>query len=161
MRYTKRAADPLYDSLEPVVKGLGMSLIELSVSKHKGSVQIRIFVDGGGAAVGIDDCSRVHRALLPRLELNFGQQDLYVEVSSPGIERLIKDGSEFEYYLGRGVRCYRTDISDWTSGILSSADENMVVLKEKDGKMTSLPYELIAKAKLYSGVEGLGKEAAL
>jgi ribosome maturation factor RimP len=170
MRYTPRQAntgDPegsLYDTLNPVIQGLGMSLVELIFSRHKGSssgkIQVRLVVcksaaEAGvgspaaqkGWTVGVDDCSRVHRALLPRLELTFPGQDLYVEVSSPGIDRVIKDGAEFVHYIGRGVKCYRTDISDWTGGILRSADEKGVVLKGKDS-MTEIAYEVIAKAKL-------------
>jgi ribosome maturation factor RimP len=97
--------------------------------------------------VGVDDCSRVHHALLPRLELDFPGQELYVEVSSPGIDRIIKDGFELRHYYGRGIRCFRTDTSEWSGGILQSADETQLVLKGKDGMIT-LRYEVIAKAKL-------------
>ncbi|AEF85626.1 conserved hypothetical protein [Treponema primitia ZAS-2] len=159
MRYTPRQANTgdqlgsgdqisLFETLEPVVRGLGLAIVELALSRHKSSVQVRLVVcKAGGGNVGVDDCSRAHRALLPRLELVFPGQDMYVEVGSPGIDRVIKDGSEFVYYLGRGIKCYRTDISDWTGGILESADEKGVVLKGKDG-MTEIVYELIAKAKL-------------
>jgi ribosome maturation factor RimP len=123
-----------------------MTLIELTVSGRRESVQIRATVDKGGP-VGTDDCSRVHRAILPRLELAFSGKDLYVEVSSPGINRLIKDGAEFPFYLGRGVRCYRTDISDWTGGVLLAADSGGITLKGKDGAV-SLSYGIIAKARL-------------
>jgi ribosome maturation factor RimP len=123
-----------------------MSLVELGVSRHKGSIQVRVVAYKQGN-MGVDDCSRLHHALLPRLELAFPGEDLYVEVSSPGIERLIKDGAEFAHYTGRGVRCFRTDISDWSSGILRSSDEKGLVLKEKTGTVT-LSYEIIAKAKL-------------
>jgi ribosome maturation factor RimP len=123
-----------------------MTLIELSVSRHKGHIQARAVVYKSGA-LGIDDCSRVHHALLPRLELAFAGQDLYVEVSSPGIERTIKDAAEFGHYIGRGLRCFRTDIFDWTGGVLHAADETQLVLKGKDG-MIPLRYDIIAKAKL-------------
>jgi ribosome maturation factor RimP len=152
MRYTPKEADPVFDSLETVVRGLGMILIEATVSEHRGSVQIRAAVDKGGPAgsagsMGTDDCSRVHRAILPRLELAFPGRDLYVEVSSPGINRLVKDGAEFRFYLGRGIRCYRTDSSDWTGGILLTADSGGITLKGKDG-VVSLSYGIIAKARL-------------
>jgi ribosome maturation factor RimP len=146
MRFTSRSVDPLFDSLEPVVRGLGMSLVELTLSRHKNSVQVRAAVYKRGS-MGVDDCARAHRAMLPRLELAFPGQDLYVEVSSPGVERLIKDGAEFAHYIGRGIKCYRTDISDWSGGILESADENVLSLKGKEG-MVTLRYEIIAKAKL-------------
>jgi ribosome maturation factor RimP len=156
MRYTPRATDrqedsgnpvdSLYNSLEPVIWGLGLSLVELTVSRHRGSVQIRAVVYKQGP-LGVDDCSTAHHALLPRLELAFPGQDIYMEVSSPGIDRLIKDGAEFAYYIGRGIRCYRTDISDWSAGILDSANEQGIVLRGKEGMM-NISYEIIAKAKL-------------
>ena len=117
--------------LESILKGLGFSLIELVISRHRGSVQIRLVIYNG-KSIGTNDCSAVHRAVMPRLELFFGSQvsdegtrpDIYLEVSSPGIDRLIKDGIEFTNYIGKEVRCYCTDISDWTAGVLESADEN-------------------------------------
>jgi ribosome maturation factor RimP len=151
MRYTLRGPDELYDSLIPVVRGLGLELVELTVSRHRGAVQVRAVVYKPGA-LGVDDCSRVHHALLPRLELAFPGQDLHVEVSSPGIDRIIKDGAEFAFYTGRGIRCYRTDISDWSAGVLESAGENGIVLRGKEGAV-NISYEIIAKAKLDASLE--------
>jgi ribosome maturation factor RimP len=137
--------------LEPVIRGLGLELVELTVSRHRGAVQVRAVVYKSGA-LGVDECSRAHHALLPRLELAFPGQDLYVEVSSPGIDRLIKDGAEFAHYMGRGIRCYRTDISDWSAGILEAAGEQGIVLRGKAGAM-NISYEIITKAKLDSSLE--------
>jgi ribosome maturation factor RimP len=128
-----------------------MSLVELTQSRHKNSVQIRVVVYKPGV-IGVSDCSRAHHALLPRLELAFPGLDIYAEVSSPGIDRVIRDGSELAHYIGRGIRCYRTDISDWTGGILQSADEKGLTLKRKDG-LIDISYEVIAKAKLNSSIE--------
>ncbi|MDR3335653.1 MAG: ribosome assembly cofactor RimP [Treponema sp.] len=150
MRYTPREADPVFDSIEPVIRFSGMSLVELTVSRRKSSVQIRVVVYKN--TVGVDDCSRVHRAILPRLELAFPGEDLYVEVSSPGIDRLIKDGAEFAHYPGRGLRCYRTDISEWTGGKLLSSDTEKITLEGKDGTI-DLNYSIIAKAKLDHSLE--------
>ena len=150
-----RDDEELFQSLEPIVSGLGMSLIELSVFRGKGrgknpGIQVKAVVLAKGNT-GLEECSRVHRAILPRLELSFPERDVYLEVSSPGIDRLIKDGNEFVHYIGRGVKCYRTDISDWTAGILLAADEKTILLKKEEpagaGEIT-LPYEIIAKARL-------------
>jgi ribosome maturation factor RimP len=157
MRYTQGGDDPVFASVDAVVRGLSMGLVELSVSRHRGSVQVRATVSGP-AAVGVDDCARVHRAILPRLELAFPKQDIYIEVSSPGAERRIKDGAEFVHYLGRTVSCYRTDISDWTSGILVSASDTDIVIRGKSG-MISISYGVIAKARLVSVAPGAEREA--
>jgi ribosome maturation factor RimP len=147
VRFTPRKADPLVDGLEPVLRGLGMSLVEISVSRHRSSVQVRVVIYKNGV-IGVDDCSRAHHALLPRLELAFPGQELSVEVSSPGIDRIIKDASELVHYHGRGIKCYRMDISDWSAGMLHASDETGLVLKTGDGSMMRLAYEVIAKAKL-------------
>jgi ribosome maturation factor RimP len=161
MNYTPRKAgsrepaDLLLEALEPLAKGLGMSLIELSLFRRRGrggkagTVQVKITAYKPGT-MGVDDCSRLHRALLPRLELEFPGGDLYLEVSSPGIDRIIRDGSEFVHYLGRGVKCYRRDISDWTGGTLRSAGETGIILENGEGEISIL-YDVIAKAKLDEG----------
>ena len=165
MLYTGRKAgrDPaeeLIQSLEPLIQALGLSLIEFSVFHQKGrrgsppGIQLRAVVMSSGASTSLEDCSRVHRLILPRLELAFPEQDLHLEVSSPGIDRLIKDGREFAHYIGRGVKCYRSDISDWTAGFLRAADEEKIVLEVEAGEI-SLPYEIIAKAKL-NAANGIG-----
>ena len=158
MFYTLRETkdrDPdrqLYESLEAVIRGMGMSLIELSVFRKKGrggkagDVQVKTVVYRPGIT-GLEDCSKVHRGILPRLELAFPGADIYLEVSSPGIDRQIKDGREFVHYIGQGVKCYRTDISDWTRGIVVAVDEKKIVLKGEDGEIV-LPYEIIARARL-------------
>ena len=137
--------------VEPIVRGLGLELIEVNVFRRYGrktarTMQVRAVVYKPGP-LGVDDCSRVHHALLPRLELGFPDEDVYLEVSTTGIDRVIKNGREFAHYLGRGVKCYRTDISDWSHGILESADEQGIVLRGKEGSM-NLNYQIIAKAKL-------------
>jgi ribosome maturation factor RimP len=160
MRYTERERDTqdpdgqLFFSLEPLIRGMGMSLIELNVFRMKarggksGGAQVRAVVYKEGVT-GVEDCTKVHRSILPRLELAFPGQDVYLEVSSPGIDRLIKDGSEFVHYIGKGINCYRTDISDWTAGILLAADDKGIKLMGKSGEI-ALPYEIIAKARLKS-----------
>jgi len=144
------------EPLKTVLKGLGFNLVELVISRHRGSVQIRVVIYNG-KSIGTDDCSKAHRAIMPRLELNYPEVDIYLEVSSAGIDRSIKDGEEFALYKGKGVRCYRTDISDWTAGILQSADENRILIKTKEGE-ESLSFDIIAKAKLESKLSDSSQE---
>ena len=156
MQYTgKDAENPeisaLRQPLEAVLKGLGFNLVEFAVSRHKGSVQIRAVIYNG-KSIGTDDCTKAHRAIMPRLELAFEGQDIYLEVSSPGVDRLIKNGAEFANYIGRGVRCYRTDISDWTAGILESVEEKGIIVKTKE-ESVKMGFDIIAKAKLDASQE--------
>jgi ribosome maturation factor RimP len=144
--YTERADDPVYDLVLPVVEGSGLSLVELTVSRHKRSVQVRVVVFKAGG-IGVSDCSAVHRAVQARLEVAFAESDVYIEVSSPGIDRTLKDAGEFRLYVGLRVRCYLYESSAWVGGVLESADKERLVLSSEKGRMV-LEYGQIAKAKL-------------
>ena len=145
----------LRDSIEPLIMALGMSLIELSIFRAKGrssaNVQVKLVVqvslEKNMGITGLDDCSRVHRAIMPRLELAFPDRDIHLEVSSPGIDRLIKDREELHHYVGREIRCYRTDISDWSRGVLKAVETDHILLRGEDGDF-SLSYDIIAKVRL-------------
>ena len=164
MQYTQSKAlnrdldEPLHGALEQLIREMGMSLIELDVFHRKGrdsGVQVRAVILAK-EKTSLEECSRVHHAIFPRLELAFPGKDIGLEVSSPGIDRLIKEGREFSHYLGRGVRCYRTDISDWTTGTLIASDDEKIVLDTENGEL-ALSYEEIAKARL-DGASGLTKK---
>jgi ribosome maturation factor RimP len=148
----------LFGELEPVINGLGYALIEMSLyrgGKRAGtaSAQVRLIIGGiqsGGQAngnIGTTELSQIHRAVLPRLELALEGADLYLEVSSPGINRLIKEGAEFRHYNGMAVKCWLKGAEDWKYGVLRGSDEDKILLETGEG-IEELHYETIAKAKL-------------
>jgi len=151
---TKEPGDAgvLARELEPVVHGLGYALIELSLyrgGKKAGTAQVRLVIGGqaDGGNIGTTELSLIHRAVLPRLELAMEGADLYLEVSSPGINRLIKEGAEFRHYNGRAIKCWLKGAEDWKHGILRGSDREKILLETEEG-ITELHYETIAKAKL-------------
>jgi ribosome maturation factor RimP len=160
MQYSAGADEPdasdgavaLKGPLEALVRELGLELIELGVFRTKArkgfppGAQVRAVVYKPGS-LGTDDCSRVHRAILPRLEQAFPGNDISVEVSTPGINRIVKDGVELAHYRGRGVRLWRTDVSDWSVGLLEAADEQGIIITGRGGTIR-LDYALVAKARL-------------
>jgi len=143
------------EALEPVIHGLGLRLVGLSVSQRKGrgrspgATQVRLVVYREGDT-GIDDCALAHRAALPRLEIAFPGREIDLEVSSPGTDRLLKDGRECACFVGRGVRCYAPAMSDWVAGRLTAVDERGITLMGPEGEQT-LAWEAIAKARLDGG----------
>jgi ribosome maturation factor RimP len=162
MRYKVTTADKtagaLRDDVEPVVSGLGFVLVELDLYRTKKSARVRLVAAPAPplTAIGTEDLARLHRAVLPRLELALGGDssgekpgaaDIYVEVSSPGLDRLIRDGEEFRCYPGRRIRCYLTGASDWLRGTLRGSDGEKILLSTEEGTV-EVTYEHIAKARL-------------
>ena len=154
---TDRYTGELIKELEPVASGLGFVIVELSLYRSgrknagKSGAQVRLVVtrlpggEGSPQGIGTDELSRIHRAILPRLELALEGADLHLELSSPGTDRLIKEGAEFRYYTGKAVKCWRKDA--WERGILRGCDEEKITLETAEG-ICEMKYETIAKARL-------------
>lgn len=139
-----------YSDCEPLVSGLGYILVDLKIIPAKTTIKISAVIASKDISkdIGVDDCSKVHHALLPRLEALLGTEDTYMEVTSPGMDRNIKNAAEFEIFVGREVRVWDTTISDWVSGIIVKADDKSVSLENVSTKeVVSVDYDKIAKAK--------------
>ena len=64
---------------------------------------LRITIDRE-EGVDIDDCEKVHRTIDPLIdEADPIEDPYYLEVSSPGLERELKEPWHYEKYLGRAV----------------------------------------------------------
>jgi ribosome maturation factor RimP len=154
VEYISLEKTPYYTECRPLVEGLGYSLLEIQVIKQAGQLQVKAVITGP-EHIGIADCSKVHRALLTRLEALLQSQDIYMEVSSPGTGRKIKNGAEFPFFIGRYISVWDTGKTDWVSGKLCGADENAVVLEitspaQRVPESVTVPLACVAKAKLYN-----------
>lgn len=140
-----------YEECARLVDGLGFGLVELKVSPQKGVVHVQAVVSprDPSAAFGVDDCARVHRALLARLEELLGHDDISMELSSPGTERNIRNAAEFRFFAGRRLRVWSREESEWVSGVLVSSDSERLVLRT-DGGEREFAYGDVAKAKFVS-----------
>ena len=153
MDYIALDSYPHYTECEKIVSGLGFHLVELKISPQNGVTQILATITGADSSVniGVNDCSRVHKVLLPALEEMLGTENTYMELTSPGMERNIRNAAEFPLFLGRQIRVYDKTVTDWVGGILKSADSQSLTLEEtkEDGSLESkvISFENIAKAK--------------
>lgn len=153
MNFISLDSYPHYTECEKIVSSLGFHLIELKISPQNGVVKIDATITGADPAktISVNDCSRVHKVLLEALEEMLGTDNTYMELSSPGLERSIKNAAEFKFFTGREIKIFDKNASDWISGKLVSSDEKSVALeiKNEDGKSENkvFPLEEIAKAK--------------
>ncbi len=131
-------------SLVDMLEGMGLSLVEASVGRHRGDVKVNLVLYRQGG-ISLDDLTQAQKVLRPRLELEFDRESLSVEISSPGMSRKIKDQREYEIFAGRGIRLLIGD--DWINGILAGSDGNEVLITQ-DGKEKRIPLAEIRKAKL-------------
>ncbi|MBQ0162779.1 MAG: ribosome maturation factor [Treponema sp.] len=139
-----------YSDCQPLVDGLGYILVDLKIIPAKSTVKISAVIASKDIAkdIGVEDCSKVHHALLPRLQALLGTEDTYMEVTSPGMDRNIKNAAEFELFVGHEVRVWDKEVSDWVGGTIKTADSKSVTLTNQETKENkTVSFENIAKAK--------------
>ncbi len=75
---------------EPIAEELGVWVWDVEFVKEGARRVLRITIDSE-EGVGIEDCERLHRAIDPVLdEADPIEEQYYLEVSSPGLERELK-----------------------------------------------------------------------
>jgi ribosome maturation factor RimP len=92
----------LYELLEKTVTGLGYELVDLEQSP-RGRV-LRVFIDKADKEGGIDveDCALVSNQLSRVLTVENIDYD-HLEISSPGLDRVLKKPSDFERFIGSEI----------------------------------------------------------
>ena len=146
MEYVQKEAIPYFTDYEPLVAGLGYTLVSLQVVQHRSSRLVKAVIHAAHG-IGVDDCSKVHRVLLSRAEVLFNSQDIQMEVSSPGLNRMIKNAFEFHAFIGENMKILESSGADWLEGTLVSADSAKISL-EVLGARHDILYADIKKAKL-------------
>ena len=151
MEYSSLEKIPYYKQCSSVIEAEGFTLVELQIVPQKNSVKISAVIASKdpGKDIGVSDCSRAHHALQPKLLALLGKDsdDVYMEVSSPGMERNFKNAAEFAVFKGREVRVWDKTVGDWVRGIIKESDETQVTLEQEDGGSKTVAYTDIAKAK--------------
>jgi ribosome maturation factor RimP len=93
--------EQLIELLEPLVRHLGYELWELELSGRNGV--LRLYIDSPDG-IDIEDCETVSRAVSERMdEADPISGEYTLEVSSPGLDRVLRTQQHFERFVGQQV----------------------------------------------------------
>ena len=82
--------------LEPIITNLNYTLYDVQYQKEGKDYYLRVTIDKPGG-ISIEDCETVNRAIDDILdEANLIKESYFLEVSSPGIERILRKPWHFE-----------------------------------------------------------------
>lgn len=96
-------ASGVRELIAPTVEGLGYELWDVEYVKDGAFWYLRITIDSE-RGIDIDDCEKVHRAIDPVIDGADPIEDQYfLEVSSPGLERELRVSEHFERFIGSPV----------------------------------------------------------
>ena len=137
----------LHTLLEQAVNQLGYEMVDLEIS-NRGKL-LRLFIDKPGG-VNIDDCAMVSEQVSNLLAVEHDIDYDRLEVSSPGLDRVLKKPADFERFCGsRATLKVRMPIEGRKnfSGKLLGIEQDMVRI-ECEGVEVAVQLSNIDKARL-------------
>ncbi len=137
----------LHALLERAVSQIGYEMVDLEIS-NRGKL-LRLFIDRPGG-VNIDDCALVSEQVSHLLAVEHDVDYDRLEVSSPGLDRVLKKASDFERFAGNKVQIkLRVPVENRKNfvGILRGIEQG-VVRVETDAGEQRFALENIDKARL-------------
>ena len=146
--------------LRPILDRNGLELVDVTLRSEMGRWILRITIDHEGG-VTVDHCAAVSRDLAVHLDV----EDLvpvkyYLEVSSPGLDRPLKEERDFERFAGRQVliRTHRSvEGRRKITGKLEGIEDGVVSVALLDGAKIRVPVEDISSARLDFEFDAKGK----
>jgi ribosome maturation factor RimP len=143
--------DQIEAVVTPVLESRGMSLVDSEWRREGRRWVLRLFVDKPGG-VGIDDCQAFSREAGDVLDVSGLIEPSYdLEVSSPGLDRVLKKDRELRWAIGRDVHCWVAEPVDGRtefSGRLLEVSPTALTLEESVGRRREVPRRLVTKARL-------------
>jgi ribosome maturation factor RimP len=145
--------DKLTALAEPLVARLGYELVDLEYVPARTRALLRVFIDKPEQpqGVGLDDCERVSHELSALLDVEDPVPVPYsLEVSSPGLDRILRTRTHFERFRGARVWVELTVARDGRrryTGTLERVDAEGIELMV-DGAIVRVPFGQIGRARL-------------
>lgn len=156
---------PLRDAARRVAASHGLELFDLQFRRESIGWVLRVILDrvpdtpagpdGREDPVTIDDCRRISEDLSALLDVDESltagvSQSYTLEVSSPGLDRPLRDEADYRRFVGRLAKITTAEPLDGQShfaGRLSGVEDGMVLVAE--GRRTHrVPLAAIRRARL-------------
>ncbi len=145
-----QGSDAIAQLIEPTVTGLGYELWGIERARSGQRQLIRLFIDAPDG-IALEDCEKVSAQVADLLEAeNAIRGDYTLEVSSPGVDRVLFYPAQWERYLGQEVQVrLRAPVDGLRrlTGTLLSADGDQVSVMTTDGERTAR-HSMIERARL-------------
>ena len=86
------------------IENLGYDLYDVEYAKEGPNYFLRIFIDKP-EGIDLSDCEKVNNEIVDKLdEADYIKEQYFLEISSPGIERILKKDKHLEQNIGTEVQ---------------------------------------------------------
>ena len=118
--------------LKPIIENLNYELYDVQYVKEGKDYYLRIIIDKDGI-IDIDDCENVNNAITDILdEEDYIKEQYYLEVSSPGLERVLRKMEHFIEQIGNeiSIKLFKAiDKEKELIGVLKEYNDNEIILE--------------------------------
>jgi len=132
------------------VESLGYELWGIELSNQGKSIKFRMYIEKDNG-VDVEDCALVSNHVSDMLDLEgFVSESYTLEVSSPGLDRVLFDETQYKTYVGHAVEVRLLRLFDGQRnfvGILKGVEEDCLVLQINEQEYL-FPNEEIRKIRL-------------
>ncbi|MDE3154579.1 MAG: ribosome maturation factor RimP [Acidobacteriota bacterium] len=145
------------DAAARVAGSLGLDIFDVQLRREAAGLVVRVTIDRPGPAataeesVSVEDCARVSHELSALLDVEDLLPGAYVlEVSSPGLDRPLRDAADFRRFAGRMAKLVTTGpVAGQTAfrGRITAVDGDTLVLTE-GSRAHRIPLAQISRARL-------------
>lgn len=130
---------------------LGLELVEL-VCRYEGpKLALRVFADKPGGGINMDECAAANRALGGVLEeLDLIKESFILEVSSPGLDRVLSTPADFARVVNNKVKFFLSEPVNGKiemDGVVSQSSADRVDILTIKGEVVQIPLAKINKAR--------------
>ncbi len=137
----------LEERIAKIVRSHGAEFYDTETVTENDQTIYRVYITKEGG-VDLDTCAEISNDISPLLDVHPPVSgNYYLEVSSPGIERTLRKPAHFQSAVGERVKL-KIAGGEKTRGVIDSADENGVTIRNKEGEST-YRYPEILKARTY------------
>lgn len=122
--------------LKPIIEKEGYELYDVEYAKEGKDYYLRIFIDNE-IGININDCEKVNNAITDKLdEADYIKEQYFLEVSSPGVERILKKDEHLEKNIEQEikVKLFKKDErgkKEYT-GKLKGFDKDKIIIEEDE-----------------------------
>ncbi len=143
MNVQKVKSETLEEKIAKVCEEIGCRLYYL----RRNVSSLQIFIDKPESVVGLSDCEKVSKKLKIFLPQEGLSSSIDLEVSSPGVEKILVYPWHFSEVVGQMIRLQTVSDEGKNNfcGLLSSANDQGVVLKS-ESQSCSFAFKNIEKA---------------
>lgn len=135
----------------PILDNYEFELVDLEYTKEGPHFYLKVFIDKPGG-ITIDDCQKVSEQLSELLDEKDPIDDNYfLEVSSPGLDRPLKKDKDLEKSIGKDIEISlykQVDGKKKYIGRLTKFDEKSILISDEKENIIEIDREIISKINL-------------